>query len=79
MTDTVTSKNGLPIRLTDERWEHIENEHGELAGLRAAVLGAVADPKRIVEGGGGKLLAVREIELGNTSSWCIVKSLVTGS
>ena len=55
MTGTVTSKNGLPIRLTDERWAHIEDEHGELTGLRGEVLEAVGDPKRIVEGGGGRV------------------------
>lgn len=64
MEGTATSKNGLPIRLTDERWAHITDEHGELAGLRGEVLKAVGDPLRIVEGGGRALLAVREVELG---------------
>jgi hypothetical protein len=27
MPDIVTSKNGKPIRLTDERWAHIAEEH----------------------------------------------------
>lgn len=64
MSSTVTSKSGIPIRLTDERWTHITDEHGELAGLRSEVLKAVEDPLRVVEGGAGELLAVRELDLG---------------
>lgn len=64
MTNTAFSKNGVAIRLTDERWAHITDEHCELAGLRLEVLDAIADPVRIVEGADGELLAVRELELG---------------
>lgn len=64
MTNTALSKNGLPIRLTDERWAHITDEHCELAGLRWEVLEAITDPVRIIEGADGELLAVRELELG---------------
>jgi hypothetical protein len=42
------SKNNLPIRLTDERWIHITEEHAELAGYLMDVLEAVADPERIL-------------------------------
>lgn len=41
MISEVVSKNGLPIRLTDERWTHITEEHCELAGLRSEVLETV--------------------------------------
>lgn len=58
MTETATSKNGLPIRLTDERWVHITEEHAELAGYRVDVLDAVANPERIVAGTEGELLAI---------------------
>jgi len=61
---TVVSKNGVPIRLTDERWVHITEEHAELAGYRLEVLEAIAEPERIVAGGGGELLAVRRQENG---------------
>jgi hypothetical protein len=64
MTETVTSKNGLSIRLTDERWAHITEEHCELAGLRLEVLETVANPARIYAGNAGELLAAREIEAG---------------
>jgi len=61
---TVTSRNGKVIRLTDERWVHIIEEHAELAGMRLEVLETVAEPRRILEGGEGELLAVRELEIG---------------
>ncbi len=53
------SKNNLPIRLTDERWVHITEEHAELAGYRMDVPEAVADPERILTGYEGELLATR--------------------
>ncbi|KAA0226584.1 hypothetical protein EDS67_20145 [candidate division KSB1 bacterium] len=64
MTAEVTSKNGIPIRLTDERWAHIIEEHGELAGRRLEFLEAVAQPQRVLSGGAGELLAVREQDPG---------------
>lgn len=64
MTSDVTSKNGLPIRLTDERWTHITEDHAELAGMRLEVLEAISQPERVLAGGEGELLAVRELEVG---------------
>jgi len=64
MTDTVASKNGIPIRLTDERWVHITEEHNELAGMRREVLETITDPVQIFSGNYGELLAIREIESG---------------
>jgi len=64
MPDIVSSKNGKPTRLTDERWAHIVEEHNELAGRRYDVIEAVTDPARILAGNEGELLAVREIETG---------------
>ena len=69
MTSIVTSGNGVPIRLTDERWSHITEEHGELAGLRLDVLETVSEPARIVAGTGGELLAIRETE---PDKWLVV-------
>lgn len=62
MLSIVQSKNGIPIRLTDERWAHITEEHNELAGLRQEVLETVFAPERIFTGGYRELLAVRELE-----------------
>ena len=64
MTSTATSKNGIPIRLTDERWSHIVEEHTELIESRTEVLTTIEDPIRIVAGGAGELLAIRNLELG---------------
>ncbi len=64
MIDEVLSKNRITIRLTDERWAHITEEHCELAGLRTDVLETVFQPQRIFAGGDGELIAVREIEQG---------------
>jgi hypothetical protein len=64
MTETVFSKNRISIRLTDERWAHITEEHSELAGMRLEVLETVANPTGIFAGQQGELLAVREIEPG---------------
>ena len=64
MISVVPSKNGVPIRLTDERWAHITEEHDELADLRQEVLQTVAEPQRIVAGRAGELLALRELESG---------------
>lgn len=64
MISIVSSKKGIPIRLTDERWAHIIEEHSELAGMRPEVVEMVAQPERIPAGGAGELLAVREQEPG---------------
>jgi len=69
MLAIVTSKQGVPIRLTDERWAHITEEHDELAGLRLEVLQTLAEPERIVVGRTGELLALRELERGK---WLVV-------
>lgn len=69
MTDVVHSVHGVPIRLTDERWAHITEEHAELAGLRQGVLEAVAGPDRVLLGNAEERIAVHEHEPGK---WLIV-------
>jgi len=64
MPGTVSSKNGVPIRLTAERWSHITEEHCELAGMREGVLEAVSDPSFVLAGNHGELIAVREVGEG---------------
>lgn len=64
MIEKVLSKNNVSIRLTDERWSHIVEEHSELAGMRLEVLEAVVNPSRILAGKAGELLAVREAVAG---------------
>jgi hypothetical protein len=50
MPDVVRSHNDVPIRLTDERWSHITEEHSELAGMRFEILEAVQQPASIYHG-----------------------------
>ena len=64
MDYTVKSRNGVPIRLTSERWAHIIEGHNELAGMRDDILEAVAFPTRVLAGQEGELLALREVESG---------------
>ena len=64
MIETVLSQNKIPIRLTDERWAHITEEHCELAGMRLEVLEAIENPSRILAGGEEELFAIQETEKG---------------
>ena len=43
----VTSMNGIPIRLTEERWLHIIEYHRELEPLQQEILLTVADPIKL--------------------------------
>ena len=52
------STNGVPIRLTDERWEHILDSHPELASYRETILEAVENPDYILASRRGALAAV---------------------
>lgn len=60
--EIVRSRDGVPVRLTDERWNHIEQNHPEVGSMRQEVLEAVADPDLIQEGDSGELLAIRSYE-----------------
>jgi len=62
--DAVRSKTDVPIRLTEERWFHITEEHSEMAGYYFEVLEAMEEPEAIYEGKKGECIAVREIEKG---------------
>jgi hypothetical protein len=53
------SVNGVPIRLTDERWAHIIHDHDDLEGYMDDCLHVVETPELILAGYGGSLKAVR--------------------
>jgi len=57
--DIAYSVNGVPIRLTRERWFHIVENHDELAGRYDNILSTVEEPDLILPGYGGALVAVR--------------------
>ncbi len=56
------SKNGVWVRLPAERWQHISEEHPELAHFRTAVLEAIANAEYVLEGNAGEFLAVRPLD-----------------
>jgi hypothetical protein len=69
LTDIIQSRNGVPIRLTDERWAHIAEEHSEIGALRNQVLETVHAPEQVYAGNAGEFLAVSEIE---PRKWMVV-------
>jgi hypothetical protein len=55
----VNSHNGVPVRLTTERWQHIVRRHPDMDSQREQVLETLAEPDMIQQGDFGELLAVR--------------------
>ena len=55
----VHSRNGVPVRLTKERWQHIARRHPEMDDQGEQVLETLAEPDMIQQGDFGELLAVR--------------------
>ena len=69
LSDSVISKNGVAIVLTDERWLHVVHGHPEMAHNRSKILETVGSPDRILEGGAGELLAVKQ---SGARGWLVV-------
>ncbi|MBI4524505.1 MAG: hypothetical protein HY695_11925 [Deltaproteobacteria bacterium] len=59
--DIAISRNGVPIRLTEERWFHIVENHDDLAGHYDDVLDSVENPDLILRGYGRALIAVKGV------------------
>jgi len=59
--DIVNSTNGVPVRLTEERWFHIIESHDDLAGHYDDVLSAIEDPDYVIEGYKKALIALKKI------------------
>jgi len=55
----VFSRNRVPVRLTEERWQHIVDRHPEMTSQQQRVLETVWEPDMIQQGDFGVLLAVR--------------------
>ena len=55
----VGSKNNIPIRLANERWEHITRRHPEMREQKDRVLETIETPEYILQGDYGDLLAIR--------------------
>jgi len=63
------SINGVPIRLTYERWYHITENHDDLASHFHDVLEAIQKPDFVVRGKKGSLKATSKI---GKKKWLIV-------
>jgi hypothetical protein len=59
--DIAYSTNGVPIRLTQERWEHITSNKPYMESYYERVVEAVEHPTRILRGHAGTLAAVLSI------------------
>ena len=57
--DVARSVHGVPIRLTDERWEHIADGHPEDGLTADSVVDVVERPDCVCDGHEGEYLAVR--------------------
>ena len=55
----IYSKNGVPIRLTQERWEHITRRHPEMENQKLKFEETITNPDLIQKGDFEDLLAVR--------------------
>lgn len=61
MKNITYSVNNIPIRLPDERWSHIVENHNDVAGYYYDVLEAVTNPTWILKGDEDELWAVKLI------------------
>lgn len=61
---TAKSVSGVTIRLPDERWIHITEEHAEMAGYLYEVLETIQGPVAVFEGNASERIAAREIAPG---------------
>jgi hypothetical protein len=64
----------VSIRLTEERWFHIVENHDDLAGRYDDVLDAVENPDVIFQGDGGALVAAKRV--APTRHLAVVKEVV---
>jgi hypothetical protein len=55
------SVNKIPIRMTDERWFHIVENHDDLAGRFGEILNTVEYPDYVLKGYGNALIALKEL------------------
>jgi len=67
--DIAYSVNGVPIRLTYERWFHITENHDDLASYYFQLLETIEKPEFIVRGNKGALKAVKNM---GKDKWLVV-------
>lgn len=55
---TVTSVNGIKIRLSFERWTHVTLSHPEFNSTDFSEIGVLKNPESVLQGDMGELLAI---------------------
>jgi hypothetical protein len=60
--EIAVSRNGIPIRISDERWTHVVEAHDYMAGHLELVIETIEDPDDLVAGSKGELIALRHYE-----------------
>ncbi len=68
--DIAYSVNNVPIRLTEERWYHVVENHDDVAGHYDDVLTTIENPELVIRGYKGSLIAVRGA--GRRGYFCVV-------
>lgn len=58
---TINSVNKVPIRITDERWFHIVENHDDLSGYFDDIIDTLEFPDFVIRGYGEAKIALREI------------------
>ena len=66
---TVQSISGCAIRLSAERWGHIQEQHPELRGMLEAILSAVEQPDLVLAGNQGEFLGAKSVD---PQKWLVV-------
>jgi hypothetical protein len=59
--DFVDSVNGVPIRLTEERWRHVVDNKPYMSAYYSKVLSTIERPSWISRGYNGALIAVKSL------------------
>lgn len=67
--DIAYSRNGVPIRLSYERWYHITENHDNMASYYYEVLETIENPTLVIRGNKGTLKAARNLGKNN---WLVV-------
>ncbi len=56
------SRNRVKIRLEEERWFHIVENHDYMSGLSSEMLETIENPDEIIEGGKDELIVAKEFK-----------------
>lgn len=75
----VSSRNSVPIRLTDERWMHITTGHPEVADYLYEILATIENPDVIYEGNENGLIAAKSFPELNAKFVVVIYKEVSAS